>query len=77
MACPNCSSHNTWSDNLEWGCNACGWCSLAGLNNTRTPSNPNNRDEVERRRRDWQRHDEERMRTAHEDNVRRFYGEDD
>lgn len=51
--CPNCSSADVWDDNLHWGCNKCGWCSLARLNSTRTPSNPNNRHEVEQRERDW------------------------
>ena len=60
MACPNCGSHNIWDDNMHWGCNKCKWTSLAGLNKTRTPSNPNNSYEVEARNRDWRRLDEER-----------------
>ena len=42
MSCPNCKSDNTWDDNLHWGCNDCNWCSLGGLNKTKTPSNHNN-----------------------------------
>jgi hypothetical protein len=53
MPCPNCHSNDVWDDNLHWGCNKCGWCSLAGLNTTRTVSNPSDRYEVENRPRDY------------------------
>jgi hypothetical protein len=57
MPCPNCGSENVWDDNLHWGCNKCKWCSLAGLNSTRTPSAPYSyypdATEVEKRKRDW------------------------
>jgi predicted RNA-binding Zn-ribbon protein involved in translation (DUF1610 family) len=63
MACPNCGSSNTWDDNMHWGCDNCGWSSLAGLNKTRTPSAPYSMEpdhsEVERRKRDWEKHDSE------------------
>lgn len=49
MSCPNCKSTNVWDDNLHWGCNNCSWSSLAGLNPTRTPSNPNDAYEVRQR----------------------------
>lgn len=58
MGCPNCGSHDVWDDNLHWGCNRCDWCSLAGLNPTRTASAPYSYEpdhtEVEKRRRDWE-----------------------
>ncbi len=38
MSCPNCGSDDTWHDNMHWGCNECNWCSLAGLNKTKTSS---------------------------------------
>lgn len=53
--CPNCGSKDMWDDNMHGGCNRCGWCSLAGLNRTRTPSNPYDRYEVEHRPRDYDR----------------------
>jgi ribosomal protein L37AE/L43A len=63
MACPNCGSKDVWDDNACWGCNKCKWCSLAGLNKTRTPSAPYSmepdRTEVERRAADWAEHDRE------------------
>ena len=63
MSCPNCGGP-TWDDNLHWGCDAgCGWSSLAGLNKTRTPSAPYSAEpdhtEIEARRRDWARKDQE------------------
>lgn len=63
MPCPNCGSDNVWDDNMHWGCNACDWCSLAGLNSTRTPSAPYSLDpdptEVRKRAADWAHKDEE------------------
>lgn len=53
MACPNCHSRDVWDDNMVWGCNKCPWISLAGLNRTRTPSNPNDNFEVTNRPRDY------------------------
>lgn len=54
MACPNCGSEDIWDNNFHWGCNNCKWCSLAGLNPTRTPSG---KEDAEARARDWQQRD--------------------
>ena len=62
MGCPNCGTNDVWDDNAHWGCNKCDWSSLAGLNKTRTASNPGDKHEVERRAIDfprWQREKEE------------------
>lgn len=63
MPCPNCGSNNIWDDNFHWGCKDCDWCSLAGLNKTRTPSAPYSMEpdptEVERRAADWAKYDRE------------------
>ena len=57
MSCPNCGSRNMWDDNMHAGCSDCGWCSLAGINKTRTPSDPNNQEEVRLRQEDWEKED--------------------
>lgn len=62
MSCPNCGSKDVWDDQSAWGCNKCDWCSLAGLNKTRTPSNPGNAYEVSRRAYDWAEKDAEENR---------------
>lgn len=53
MACPNCRSNDTWDDNLHWGCNKCGWCSLQGLNRTPTASYPRSAHDAAERARTW------------------------
>lgn len=59
MPCPNCGSIDMWDDHLHCGCNKCSWNSLAGLNPTRTPSNPRDADEVRRREADFRSLDRE------------------
>jgi hypothetical protein len=73
MACPNCHSNNTWEDNLHWGCESCGWCSIGMLNNTRTPSNtpaytsPQEQERLDEQRAEWA--EQRRLRDMDEDNY--------
>ena len=73
-SCPNCGSGDIWEDNFHWGCNKCKWCSLAGLNPTRTPSAPYSAEpdttEVERRRRDWEEYDKQKELTRKKEEGR-------
>lgn len=58
MGCPNCGTSNTWDDVSAWVCNKCGWCSLAWLNSTRTPSG---HADAKARARDWAKKDREKV----------------
>lgn len=37
MPCPKCHSHDLWDDQFAWGCNACGWMTMGGVQNYISP----------------------------------------